>query len=84
MHLVDCLKPAEVSHGAITISGTTYGQSVTYKCDDAYFISSGNVSRKCAADAKWTGSSPTCTEKCMWSEVNIVLKYANKYIQYIR
>ena len=42
-----------------TSSGTTFGSTATYTCDNGYALS-GSQTRTCGADGNWTSSEPFC------------------------
>jgi len=39
--------------------GSTFGQTVTYNCDEGYILLGDNT-RVCQATGVWSGSVPTC------------------------
>ena len=45
----------QVSHP----SGTTFGQTATYTCDEGYILM-GDITRMCQATRMWSGSEPSC------------------------
>ena len=45
-------------------AGTTYGQTATYSCNTGYNLT-GNSTRTCQANRRWSGSAPTCS-RMLW------------------
>ncbi|XP_074992459.1 sushi domain-containing protein 1 isoform X3 [Calonectris borealis] len=60
---VDCGVPPSVlnAHPA-SVSGTTYGSEVTYKCVHGYFVASGSQTAVCNAKGQWDGTDLVCKE----------------------
>ncbi|CAG5134438.1 unnamed protein product, partial [Candidula unifasciata] len=55
----DCSQPLEIKHGEVLISGTTFGSSATYKCNEG-FVMEGSNTVFCDADGAWNSSAPIC------------------------
>lgn len=63
---VDCSQPEEIENGRVfLVNGTTvFASLVEYHCLPGY-QRSGHFSRKCGADARWTGIIPVCVGKIL-------------------
>lgn len=57
--LVDCGDLQAPSFGTVTLSGTTYGSTATYACNDGYMVA-GMAVRVCQSNKNWSGVAPTC------------------------
>ena len=64
---VDCGPLPEIEDGEISFSaGNFFNSTATYSCNDTLaltLVGLGGLTRKCEADAKWTGVDPTCEGK---------------------
>ena len=47
------------ANGQVGQTGTTFGQTATYKCNTGYNMV-GSSTRTCQATGVWSGSAPTC------------------------
>jgi CUB/sushi domain-containing protein len=57
---VDCKHPGSVQNGDVDVSrGTALGAKVYYTCDRGYKILGSGI-RICGANARWSGTKPTC------------------------
>ena len=62
--LQDCGEVERITNGSVNVTGTTYGQNATYRCDPGFEISDVNgTERECSADGNWTGQQPSCIIK---------------------
>ncbi|XP_065178155.1 uncharacterized protein LOC135808850 [Sycon ciliatum] len=62
--VVNCTKPPAPTHGGFSGGGQyLFNETVTYSCDDSYYLSAGSASRTCLNTGLWSGTLPTCT-KC--------------------
>ncbi|XP_060580368.1 sushi, von Willebrand factor type A, EGF and pentraxin domain-containing protein 1-like [Ruditapes philippinarum] len=57
--IADCGILNDPANGAVTLSGTSFGDYVTYVCDAGHQIT-GSPSRLCQETAEWSGSQPSC------------------------
>ena len=57
--IVECRKPATVTHGYVEGSEYKAGDSVTYRCTTGYALK-GDATRKCHSDRTWSGDAPVC------------------------
>ena len=65
--MLDCRSPAAPDKGtATTASGTTFGETATYSCNDGFDLIGAETSQ-CQASGAWSGSTPTCVIKGKWS-----------------
>lgn len=55
----DCSHPVQIKHGQVHTSGTTFGSSATYKCDEG-FLMVGASTIFCDAQGAWNSSAPIC------------------------
>ena len=74
MTVVECDTLTDPVSGQVSHpTGTTFGQTATYRCDTGYNLV-GNNTRTCQADGMWSGSAPTCQGTSVWIvEANICL-----------
>ena len=72
MTVVECDTLTDPVSGQVSHpTGTTFGQTATYRCDTGYNLV-GNNTRTCQATGVWSGSTPTCQGTSMWIvEANI-------------
>ncbi|KAM8977204.1 complement decay-accelerating factor-like [Pelodytes ibericus] len=56
---VQCGNPEGILNGKVEGSGTVFGSTATYSCNDGYDLI-GSAQRQCTADAVWSDSKPTC------------------------
>lgn len=63
---MSCIKPdrecpelSDIDHGGMTVSGRLFGDEARYACDPGFAVV-GLAERKCRADGRWTGSTPSC------------------------
>ena len=59
--VVDCGVPPMVASSTRTFPSTTFGQNVTYSCQDN-FVLSGNSTLTCMASGLW-GTPPMCSRE---------------------
>eukprot|EP00117_Sycon_ciliatum_P048173 scpid2370/ scgid5761/ Sushi, von Willebrand factor type A, EGF and pentraxin domain-containing protein 1; CCP module-containing protein 22; Polydom; Selectin-like osteoblast-derived protein; Serologically defined breast cancer antigen NY-BR-38 len=60
--IVDCGRPNVPENGLIApLASTTYGSEALYSCLRGYLLS-GQLTRTCQADGKWSGFAPICAE----------------------
>ena len=52
------------ANGQRSVSGTTYGSTVTYACNRGYTLQ-GNSRHTCLANGQWSGRAPTCNCKML-------------------
>lgn len=57
---INCSIPEDIQHGTKTLTGTTYGNTVTYSCNLGYTRQYGDMTRSCSETGRWTGISPSC------------------------
>ena len=57
---VSCGAAPPTAHGHHQESGTTFGSTVTYRCNSGY-MRSGVMTRMCKANGQWSGITPNCT-----------------------
>lgn len=60
-NIVDCGFPGNIEDGKVTVSGTKYGDTATYTCNEHFNMTSGDPTATCRMDFSWTGTKPTCT-----------------------
>lgn len=60
---VDCGPPENPYNGNAVFTSTSYNSVVSYECKYGYILS-GEPTRRCGADGKWSGTTPTCQGKC--------------------
>ena len=66
--MLDCRSPAAPDKGTVTTpTGTTFGETATYRCYDGFDLI-GAVTSQCQASGAWSGSTPTCVIKGKWSD----------------
>nr|XP_003703173.1 PREDICTED: uncharacterized protein LOC100877094 [Megachile rotundata] len=58
---VQCPKPENPVNGKAVYTSYAYNSIVSYECDYGYTVV-GAATRRCGADRKWTGKTPTCQE----------------------
>lgn len=58
---VECEPPESPVNGKAIYTSIAYNSVVSYECKTGFTIV-GASTRRCGADAKWTGHSPTCRE----------------------
>ena len=56
---IDCGDPATVKNGRRELSGTSFGNTVKYFCDDGFTLIGSSV-RRCRRNGQWSGSVPEC------------------------
>lgn len=60
---VECDPPENPVNGKAVYTSYAYNSVVSYECKNGYTIPAGASStRRCGADGKWTGQSPSCRE----------------------
>ncbi|XP_078348081.1 sushi, von Willebrand factor type A, EGF and pentraxin domain-containing protein 1-like isoform X8 [Oculina patagonica] len=59
---VTCQPPANIPHGSYSGSEFSVGDSITYTCDDQYFLD--GVSDITCIDGRWNGTPPICRAPC--------------------
>lgn len=60
---VDCGPPENPFNGNAVFTSTSYNSVVSYECKYGYILS-GEPTRRCGADGKWSGTTPKCQGKC--------------------
>ena len=55
-----CGHPKDPIHGYCKVTGTGYGSTVSYYCDDGYQLHGGYRVRKCLSNGYWGGRAPLC------------------------
>lgn len=60
---VDCGPPENPFNGNAVFTSTSYNSVVSYECKYGYLLS-GELTRRCGADGKWSGTTPKCQGKC--------------------
>lgn len=60
---VDCGPPESPYNGNAVFTSTSYNSVVSYECKYGYILS-GEPTRRCGADGKWSGTTPICQGKC--------------------
>lgn len=58
---VQCPKPENPVNGKAVYTSYAYNSIVSYECKYGYTVV-GAATRRCGADRKWTGKTPTCQE----------------------
>lgn len=58
---VQCPKPENPINGKAVYTSYAYNSIVSYECKYGYTVI-GAATRRCGADRKWTGKTPTCQE----------------------
>ncbi|XP_043506750.1 uncharacterized protein LOC122527031 isoform X3 [Frieseomelitta varia] len=58
---VQCPKPENPVNGKAVYTSYAYNSIVSYECKYGYTVI-GATTRRCGADRKWTGKTPTCQE----------------------
>ena len=61
---VDCGGLPNPANGQVMANTTTFGSNAMYRCNNGYTLS-GSATRNCLADARWSGTEPTCSRKYM-------------------
>ena len=56
--------PDAPANGQKINSGTTFGSTVNYTCNQGYTLQ-GNNTRTCMANKLWSGRAPTCNRKLL-------------------
>ncbi|KAG4075716.1 hypothetical protein HA402_003541 [Bradysia odoriphaga] len=71
-----------LNNGVETIEKTTFGEEVTYTCNDGYRLASGSQKRVCMINGTWSGTHPECISniQCYRLEPpeNAKITYANE------
>ena len=74
----NCVLPAAVScgpapdapaNGQQSGSGTTYGSTVTYTCNQGYTLQ-GDSKRTCLANGQWSGVTTNCSRKHICKQID--------------
>lgn len=58
---MQCPPPENPKYGKAVYTSCAYNAIVSYECKYGYMIV-GDATRKCAADKRWTGTTPVCKE----------------------
>ncbi|XP_018896895.2 sushi, von Willebrand factor type A, EGF and pentraxin domain-containing protein 1 isoform X2 [Bemisia tabaci] len=58
---VQCPEPENPVNGKAIFTSTSYNSIVSYECRHGYTLS-GNLTRRCGPDKRWSGSMPKCQE----------------------
>eukprot|EP00794_Sanderia_malayensis_P007132 gene7132-7937_t len=56
---IRCSALQGIGNGSIATTGTTYGKTVTYSCNQGFGLSGPSV-RVCGESGQWSGFAPTC------------------------
>jgi len=59
---VDCGSLANPKNGRVELTGTTFGSTATYSCQNG-FILVGSSTRTCQINGLWSGRAPVCSGK---------------------
>ncbi|KAG7222117.1 hypothetical protein INR49_016689, partial [Caranx melampygus] len=63
--VVDCGQPATVEDTVLlSLTGTTYGSTATFVCDEGFIRAGGDNTSVCGANGVWGGTSLVCEAKC--------------------
>ncbi|CAG2214236.1 CSMD [Mytilus edulis] len=57
-----CIEPAPVPNAELTVSGFDPSNTATYRCNDCYEKTSGDLVLNCMRGGIWSGVIPVCTE----------------------
>lgn len=57
--VVDCGNLQNPDFGTVVLTGTTFGSTATYSCQNGYLLQ-GRTTRFCQASGDWSGEAPTC------------------------
>lgn len=60
---ITCKPPEDIPNGSKTVTGATFGSTVTYTCDMGYGREFGDMTRTCSETGRWTGLTPSCKGK---------------------
>ena len=55
-----CTDPPEVENARIDKNQTTFGDDVTYSCDEGFYLVQGNGKLTCGSKGDWQGDEPRC------------------------
>jgi hypothetical protein len=58
-----CPVPESIQNGKQTFTSLTINSTVTYLCDNGYYLHDGTQKRTCHPNLKWTGKTPKCRSK---------------------
>lgn len=61
---MSCGLPPVLNHTWMMYNGTTYGDTVTYGCDEGYYRTEGDSVRVCLDNKLWNGTDLICQRKC--------------------
>lgn len=57
---VDCEQLEHPVDGQVIATATTFGSVASYMCREGHVLVNGSTNRTCQADARWSGTRPTC------------------------
>ncbi|KAI0235778.1 Sushi, von Willebrand factor type A, EGF and pentraxin domain-containing protein 1, partial [Lamellibrachia satsuma] len=60
--VVSCGPPAPVANAHASMTGDVYLANITYECKPGFKEVSGDWTRQCQADKRWSGEPPLCGE----------------------
>ena len=63
---ISCGQLNDPVNGKVVVSGTTPGSTATYSCNDGFQLF-GNTVRECQSNGHWSGSTPSCKSKNIFS-----------------
>ena len=49
-----------IAKGQVVGTNTSYGKSISYRCNSGYILVNGDATRACSSCGNWTGKMPTC------------------------
>jgi len=68
---VDCGPPENPYNGNAVFTSTSYNSVVSYECKYGYILS-GEPTRRCGADGKWSGTTPKCQGNCKNENLKLI------------
>ncbi|XP_065935020.1 sushi, von Willebrand factor type A, EGF and pentraxin domain-containing protein 1 isoform X1 [Magallana gigas] len=75
---IRCPSLLDPINGAVNISGTLIDGVATFSCNPGFTLTDGSLTRTCAPNGSWTGTSAECSEIfCPWIAVqdNVIVGY---------
>jgi hypothetical protein len=52
------------TNGSVSATAGAVGDTVSYQCDEPYYVLQGDPSRACLGDLSWSGTEPVCVDAC--------------------